>query len=115
MRLGYITRILVRLTFDKTLSVTCWNWKGMEDFDRFLSEVNLDELCCHTSTNEPLPAMSGPPCFAAPKSNEELQEARQNAKSKNIQIIPCVSLVQQECSKVELMSNLLCQEQDTEV
>ena len=55
----------------------------MEDFDRFLSEVNLNELCCHTSTNKPLPATSAPPRFAAPKSNEKLQEARQNAKSKN--------------------------------
>ena len=56
----------------------------MEDFDHFLSEGNLDKLCCHTSTNEPLPAASAPPRFAAPKSNEELQEARQNAKSKNM-------------------------------
>ena len=72
------------LTLDKTLSVTYWNWKGMEDFDCFLSEVNLDELCCHTTTNEPLPATSASR-FPAPtaKSNEELQEARQSAKSKN--------------------------------
>ena len=60
----------------------------MEDFDCFLSEVNFDELCCHTSINEPLPATLAPPRFAAHKSNEELQEARQNAKSKNIQITP---------------------------
>ena len=56
----------------------------MEDFDHLLSKVNLDELCCHTSTNKPLPATSAPPCFAAPKSNKELEEARQNAKSKNM-------------------------------
>ena len=55
----------------------------MEDFDRFLSEVNLDELCCHTKTNESLSTTSAPLRFAGPKSNKELQEARQNAMSKN--------------------------------
>ena len=25
----------------------------MEDFDHLLSEVNLEEICCHTSTNKP--------------------------------------------------------------
>ena len=57
----------------------------MEDFDRFFSEVNLDELCCHTTTNESLSTTctSAPSRFAGPKSNKELQDARQNALSKN--------------------------------
>ena len=102
----------------------------MEDFDHLLSEVNLEEICCHTSTNKPaktafyLTPLKKPKdiCWYSevPVGNNALSQQCINCalaqESKDTkQIIPCVSLVQQECSKMELMINLLYQEQDTEV